>query len=309
MISVHIVAGPTASGKTGYAISLAQKQGGVIINADSVQLYDALPVLSARPSPEEQAMARHELFGVLHPAESCSAARWRDMALEQIYKANEQGYLPVLAGGTGFYIKALTEGLSPVPQGDQDLRRKLVSRHEQIGAQEFFGELVDSDPLIASTLAATDTQRVIRAAEVFELTGKSITYWQSQPPENAPDDLSFTVHILLPPREEIHRKINARFDEMIKLGALEEVRALDALINSGEVPEDAEIVKAHGFRPLRSYLDNKISFEEAAEKTKAETRQYAKRQSTWLRHQIKLGPAVKKINVIENPISAIKLEK
>ena len=300
MTHVHIIAGPTASGKTAFALDKAQSVACTIINADSVQLYDVMPVLTARPTAEEQAQAPHKLFGILSPEESCSAERWRGLALDAIYDAARENRLPILVGGTGFYLKALLEGFSPIPDIDPAVRKLASAEQERLGNPGFYEELAKRDPAISDKLHPNDTQRLIRAWEVFEATGKSITHWQSLPPSGPPDGMSFEIDIILPPRETLHRKINARFDQMIEQGALEEVKELAAMIADGLVPLDAEIVKAHGFRPLRAYLNGEISFEDAAEHTKAETRQYAKRQTTWLRHQIKAEGAVKNINIIES---------
>lgn len=299
VMHVHIIAGPTASGKTSFALKRAAEMDSVIINADSVQLYNAMPVLTARPTTAEMALAPHALFGILDPAESCSAARWRGLALESIAEAADQNRLPILVGGTGFYIKALLEGFSPIPDIDPAVRVHVEARQKELGNPVFYEELVKYDPTIAGKLHPNDTQRLIRAREVFEATGKSISYWQSLPPSGPPDDMRFHFDIILPPREILHRRISERFETMIAQGALDEVRDLAAMIEEGRVPADAEIVKAHGFRSLRAYLQGEISLAEAGEKTRTETRQYARRQTTWLRHQIRAGGAVQSVNFLD----------
>lgn len=284
---VNVVIGPTASGKTSAAIEKARAINGVIINADSMQIYDALPILTARPTDEEQAAAPHRLFAALPPTEKCTAERWRDMAIIEIERAFENGQTPILCGGTGFYIKALMEGLAPIPDIPEDIRAKTVALQEELGNPAFHAALAEIDPVMASRLNPQDTQRLIRAYEVMRATKKSLSYWQQLPHEGLPPaDWEFEIDVIMRPREELHERINQRFDIMMEMGALEEIKALSARVDAGDIPLDAGIIVAHGFRPFRAYLKNEISFDEAAERTKAETRQYAKRQTTWIRHQL-----------------------
>lgn len=284
--TVHIIAGPTASGKTAYALEIADKRDGIIINADSMQVYDALPILTARPRKEEQAQAPHRLFAIIPPWESCTVQRWRDMAAREIEDAAAAGKTPILVGGTGFYIKALTEGLSPMPEIAPATRKTVMTLQKELGNPAFHAALAKIDPVMADRLDPNDTQRLIRAYEVIQQSGKSLAAWQAMPPEGPPKNWDFKFDILLPDRAVLHEKINRRLDEMIDEGALDEVRELDEMIRTGKVPEDAGVTKAHGFRPLRAYLHGEKTLEQALEATKAEIRQYAKRQTTWLRHQI-----------------------
>lgn len=283
---VCIIAGPTATGKTARAIEHAKKENGVIINADSMQIYNALPVLTAQPSEEEQNQVPHILYGMLEPEEKCSAASWVEMALHEIRKAHENEQLPVIVGGTGFYIKALTEGLSPVPAVPEDLRRSVAERQKELGNLAFHKELAQEDPVAAERLHPNETQRLIRAREVFEHTGKPLSYWRSLPLKAPPDHLEFSFEILKLDRKILYERCNARFDRMIEENILEEVENLDNRIQEGSVPADAAVTNALGFHPLQACLHGKLSLEQAIEDSKTETRQYAKRQVTWFKNQI-----------------------
>lgn len=285
---VIIIFAPTASGKSALALDIAKQQNGVIINADSMQVYDALHMLTAQPPTEEQEQAPHKLYGILPPQDECSAQRWRDLATQEINAAHENGQLPIIIGGTGFYIKALTEGFSPVPEVPQHIRDKCTTRHHEIGNPAFHAELAAKDPVMAQRLHPNDTQRLIRAAEVLEATGKSLASWQKQPNSGPPDtSWEFEYHYIDMPREDLYARCDARFDIMIEGGALEEIRQLSALIDDGIVPETAQITNALGFHPLRAYIRDEMSWDDAVNRSKQETRNYAKRQLTWLRNQIK----------------------
>lgn len=288
---IAIVAGPTASGKSARALERAQAENGVVINADAMQLYDALPVLTAKPTADEQAQAPHCLYGAMHPAEKCTAARWRDLALAEIGAALAAGQTPIICGGTGFYILALTEGLSPIPDVPEEIHRAGIALQRETGNPGFHALLAERDPVMAARLNPGDTQRLIRAWEVLEATGESLAHWQSLPKEGPPTHLSFEFEILTPDRTVLYERIDRRFDAMIEAGVLDEVDDLDARIRSGEVPEDAPIVVAHGFRPLRSYLHGERTLEDAVAQSKQETRNYAKRQFTWWRKQFPLPSA------------------
>lgn len=283
---VSIIAGPTASGKTSYAIACAQEQNGIIINADSVQLYDSLPILSARPTEEEQAQAPHRLYAVLRPEEQCSAARWRTLALAEIYRALDEDRHPILTGGTGFYIKALTEGLADIPHVPKQVRAAAAARQQELSHPGFHQELARKDPEMAARLHPNDTQRLIRAWEVLEATGKSLSWWQARPLQGAPDDLVFDITIINPPRALLHERCDRRFDQMMAGGVMEEVEALSTLIDKGDIPAEAPATNALGFHALRACLKGETDLQTAIDQAKAATRQYAKRQQTWFRHQI-----------------------
>ncbi|TVQ83437.1 MAG: tRNA (adenosine(37)-N6)-dimethylallyltransferase MiaA [Micavibrio sp.] len=304
--AVYIVAGPTAGGKSALALALAERQDGIVINADSVQIYDGLPCLTAQPSEEEKSHAPHRLYGLLPPAESCTAARWAALALAEIRAALDAGKTPILAGGTGFYIEALADGLSPVPDVPGDIRAKTRDIFAQKGLQDFAAALAARDPDIAGRIDMNNPQRLMRAFEVLEATGKSLAAWQDLPREGglkARADLDVVTILLLPPRDVLYARCNARFEKMLEAGALEEVRDLAAAIESGDVPEDAPLTRALGFDELRLFLDGKLSREEAVSQAQQKTRNYAKRQMTWFKNR--MPDAVTVDNASEDTIARL----
>ena len=282
MANIIILIGPTASGKSSLALSLAKAFDGDIINADSMQVYKDLRVLSARPSEADELLALHKLYGVLDASESCSAARWRDMAVEAISDSLAQGRLPIICGGTGLYIKALTDGLNQVPEIPDQIRdevRELQARD----VEALHLALKDVDPEMAEILNPTDSQRMARALEVFRATGKSLTWWQAQAPiKTPPADWNFTTIALLPPREILYDRCNRRFDLMLKEGALEEIAELE----KRKLPNSLPCMRALGVPELIAYSRGEMSLAEAAERSCMLTRRYAKRQVTWINNQI-----------------------
>lgn len=280
---VIVIAGPTAGGKSARAMKIAKENNGVIINADSMQVYDALPILTACPSQEEMEQIHHRLYCFLSPSEKCTAAFWREKALEEIERAINENLTPVITGGTGFYISALTEGLSPVPPVPEDVREQVFSMLEEMGNQKFHELLSERDPEIAGRLHQNDSQRIMRAMEVLIATGKSLAVWQSLPKEAPPEYLSFETEIVMPEREALYSNIENRFDHMIEMGALDEVSDLMEKIECGEISEDTQITGALGYNHLSSYLREEISLQEAVDLSKTQTRQYAKRQTTWFK--------------------------
>jgi tRNA dimethylallyltransferase len=289
-VTVHIVAGPTASGKSARALQIARARNGVIINADSMQIYDALPLLTARPDAGEQAQAPHRLYAFLNPAAHFSAAGWAQAALREIAQAHGNGQAPVVVGGTGLYLRALMEGFSPIPDIPADIRAATMARQAECGNPAFHALLAARDPVMAARLHPHDTQRLIRAYEVFEATGRSLAAWQgvAPVPPRLPDGaaLTFAVTLFDLPRTVMHERCDRRFAQMLERGALDEVADLAARIDAGLVPEAALVTKALGFAALRDHLRGQIPLAEAAARTRAQTRQYVKRQCTWLRHQL-----------------------
>lgn len=283
---VRVVAGPTASGKSALALDLAQREQGVIINADSLQIYNSLPILTATPSAAEQDLAPHSLYGVLKPNQSITAMDWAKLAQQEISKAFAAGKKPIIVGGTGFYLKTLMEGLSPIPQISPAVRVLAQDLFDKIGLVEFFAELQRADPIIAAKIDRHNPQRLVRAMEVFMGTGKPLSYWQELPPIPVDPDLKFDIQLIMPERDDLYRRCDRRFDMMIKNGALEEVRAFDEDIMAGKVEIDAALTHALGFKPLQDYLRGNIDLESAIYLAKSETRHYAKRQTTWFRHQL-----------------------
>lgn len=279
--NVLIVAGPTASGKSALALSLAETLGGTVVNADSMQVYRAVPLLTAQPAASDRARVPHSLYGVLDPEESCSAQRWRGMAVEAIAAARAEGRLPIVTGGTGLYLRALREGLSLVPDIPPAVRLAALADWEALGPAAFRARLAQHDPAIAARLEPGDRQRHVRAWEVVAATGRALSAWQAEAPEGPPAGLRFHAILLLPPRDWLRERIALRFAAMMEAGALEEVREL-AL---AQVPPGAPVMKALGVAPLLQHLAGKTSLEQAVDEAVATSRQYAKRQVTWFRHQ------------------------
>jgi tRNA dimethylallyltransferase len=275
-----VIGGPTATGKSALALRLAESSGGVVINADSMQVYRDLAVLTARPGPAEAARAPHRLYGVLDAADPCSAARWREMALAEIAAAEAAGRLPVLVGGTGLYIRALIEGIAEVPEIPAAIREEARALHRALGGEAFRARLAERDPAGAARLAPGDTQRLVRAYEVVAATGTPLAEWQCRTGPASPGFDVFAV-TLLPERAALYTACDARLVAMIEGGALEEVRRLAGRGLDPGLP----LMKAVGVRELVRHVAGEIGREEAVALAQRATRNYAKRQSTWFRHQ------------------------
>lgn len=277
---VVVLAGPTASGKSALALDLAERFGGVIINADAMQVYRELSVLTARPDAAAEARAPHRLYGILPATEACSAGRWRVWAVEEIQAAQASAKLPIVVGGTGLYLKALTEGLAPVPPVPAAIRAAVRARMEEIGPPAFHAALSARDPVMARRLRPSDSQRLSRAMEVLEATGRSLADWQA---EAAPGKgFRILTLLLAPAREALYAACDARFRAMVASGALDEARRVQALGLEPALPAS----RALGLRELIRHLEGEIGLEEAIRLAQAATRQYAKRQMTWFRNQL-----------------------
>lgn len=276
-----VIAGPTASGKSGLALAIARTFGGTIINADSMQVYDVLRVVTARPSVDEEAQAPHRLYGVLSPSVNCSAAAWKDMAATAMAETWAQGRLPVVVGGTGLYLRTLMHGISPVPAIPDDVRAQARALLAERGNAAFHALLAARDPVMAARLDPANSQRLARAWEVIEASGKSLAEWQALPMEGAVDAHWLTLS-LAPPREVLYEKCDRRFEVMMEHGALEEVRTLAALDLDPALPA----MKALGIPELTALLAGTLSREQAVLAAQKATRNYAKRQLTWFRHQL-----------------------
>ncbi|MDH5748263.1 MAG: tRNA (adenosine(37)-N6)-dimethylallyltransferase MiaA [Rhodospirillales bacterium] len=279
---VLIVAGPTGSGKSALAMDAAEEFDGVVINADSMQVYRELRVLTARPSQEDETRVPHRLFGALPAAEACSAGRWQKLAASEIHAAHGAGRLPIVTGGTGLYLKALTEGLNDIPEVPKEIRDGVLALREEIGPEAFHGEVAAVDPNAAARIPAGDAQRLIRALEVFRATGKTLSYWQTQPSPGPAVAARFATLVLVPPRDVLYAALEARFDRMMSQGALDEVAALAALGLDPALPA----MKALGVPELIRHLNGEISVDEAVAAAKQATRNFAKRQLTWINNQI-----------------------
>ncbi|HBR69125.1 MAG TPA: tRNA (adenosine(37)-N6)-dimethylallyltransferase MiaA [Rhodospirillaceae bacterium] len=284
--TIRIVAGPTASGKSARALELAGAENGVVINCDSMQLYDGLPILTAQPSEEDKAKAPHLLYGALHPGDMCSAGDWCKLVRPLIEKTLQEGRTPIIVGGTGLYIKALMEGLSPIPEIPEEIRQAAEALQRELGNPAFHAALGKRDPVMAQRLHPSNTQRLVRAWEVLEHTGRSLAEWQSLDKVAPPAHWNFEVEIIMPEREELYRRCDARFLKMMDMGVLDEVKDFSGKLESGEIPADAPLTKALGFTHLRRYLAGDITQGEAIALSQLDTRRYAKRQVTWFRNQL-----------------------
>ena len=277
LAKVFIVAGPTASGKSAFAYRLAQEKNGVILNGDSLQLYRGLEILTAQPPAEAQKEVSHRLYGFLDPCETCSVGKWLSLALIEIENIQKEGQVPIVVGGTGFYLKVLLEGISSLPSVNPSFRQELQDQKRP--QESLYAELQAVDPELAVRINARDRQRTLRGLEVFYGTGKPLSYWQSQKPKPFPYE--FEKILLLPSKEDIHIRIKNRLETMLTNGVLEEVA------NVLTRPLSSNAMKAIGLREFGSFLQGSCSLEEAKELVFFHTCQYAKRQRTWFRHQFK----------------------
>lgn len=277
-----LIAGPTSSGKSALALTLAERHRGTIVNADSMQVYRDLRIITARPSPEDEARVPHRLYGFVDAAENYSVGRWCADAKAALDGVWQEGRLPILVGGTGLYFKALTQGLSAVPPTPEEIRTAVRARCDAEGSEALHAELSRRDPATAGRIKPGDRMRIARALEVLEATGRSLADWQRDSlPPMLDADTAVKVFLVVD-RDELGRRIDARFDAMLETGALEEVTALAARGLDPMLPA----MKAHGVPWLRRYLAGEITLAEAAEGGKADTRRYTKRQVTWFRHQM-----------------------
>ncbi len=281
-VNAILITGPTASGKSALAVDLAKRHGGVVINADSMQVYDTLRVLTARPSDEDMDGVPHHLYGHVPAGQAYSTGVWlRDVtALLPRIRAEEK--LPVFVGGTGLYFKALTGGLSEMPVIPDEIRQRLRARLIEEGAEGLHAELVKADPAVAKSLNVQDGQRIVRAMEVFEATGQSIAEFQGQAGLQIIDPDTARKIVVLPDRGLLHQRINGRFERMLEQGAEDEVKALLAL----DIPPEMPVMKAIGVSQIAAMLRGEMNRGEVIERGAAATRQYAKRQMTWFRNQM-----------------------
>lgn len=277
-----LITGPTASGKSAFALKLAKEHGGVVVNADSMQVYDTLQVLSARPSQDDMEGVPHHLYGHVPATNLYSTGEYLRDASALIKELRAQKVMPVVVGGTGLYFKALLGGLSEIPAIPDDIRDYYRDRAVEIGAPALHNELTAKDPEIAAQLNPQDAQRIIRALEVLEATGKSLSSFKAVSGNAVIDEARAKKFVVLPERPVLHSRINRRFEIMMDQGAVEEVQALLAL----NPRPDATAMKAIGVSQIAEMLKGNMSREEVIEKSSAATRQYAKRQMTWFRNQM-----------------------
>jgi tRNA dimethylallyltransferase len=283
-----LIAGPTASGKSAIAARLAEDIGGVVVNADSMQVYRDLAVITARPTPEDERGVPHRLYGHVDGAVNFSVARYIADAERALQEAREAALVPIFVGGTGLYITALTQGLSAIPPVPEPVREAVRAESEGLPAPELHRRLAELDPDTAKTLRPSDPLRVLRALEVFRATGRPLVSFHG---ERIPGPLSgadLTKVFLAPDRDELRRRIDARFVAMIEKGALEEVRALSERRLDPALP----VMRAHGVPGLLAHLRGEATRAEAIARGQGDTRRYAKRQFTWFRHQLADWPWV-----------------
>jgi len=282
---VILIAGPTASGKSQLGIDIARQCHGVVINADSMQVYDVLHLLTARPDKNEMGGVPHYLYGFVNPGEAFSTGHWLEAVRELLQHPELKGRTCIFVGGTGLYFRALLGGLARIPPVDAAIREKWRLFLQEKGIEPLYEILSEKDPVLAGRLSPNDGQRILRGLEVLEATGRSIAEWQQQRGEPLVDAMRTRKLVLDLEREELAVRISARFDKMVEKGALEEVRQLQAMHLAPALPA----MKAIGVRKFSACLDGETSLETAIEKAKAETRRYARRQMTWLRHQLDAG--------------------
>ena len=275
---IALIAGPTASGKSALATRLAEIAGGVVINADASQVYADLRVLSARPDETEMARAPHRLFGYRDAAFACSAAEWAEDARKEIASAHAAGLLPIVVGGTGLYLRTLLYGIAPIPDIDPAIRAEV--RAMSVGRAAVM--LRREDPQAAARLKPQDITRISRALEVIRSTGRSLSVWQQQLEGGISDQVSIAPAILLPPRAWLYERCNARFAAMLEQGAVDEVEALRARRLDPSLPA----MRAIGVRDIIDWCEGHTDRDMMIERAQAATRQYAKRQYTWFRHQL-----------------------
>jgi tRNA dimethylallyltransferase len=282
MSTVVLIAGPTASGKSAFALELAAKLRGIIINADSMQVYRDLRIITARPSPDEEQRLPHRLYGHVNAAENYSAGRWFGEAAMALADTLGRGQPAIVTGGTGLYFSTLTRGIAAVPPIPAEIRREVRARLAAEGVAALHDELKRCDPATAARLKPGDRARITRALEVVLATGRSLTEWHADNTP-APVDLAGAAKVfLMPNRDELGQRIDARFDAMMAAGALAEVRALAARNLDPSLPA----MKAHGVPWLIRHLKGEITMAEAIEQAKRDTRRYTKRQATWFRNQL-----------------------
>lgn len=285
---VLVIAGPTASGKSGLALRVAEDLNGVVINADSMQVYSDLRVLTARPSADDEGRAPHKLYGTLDGAEACTAAAWAARAAEEITNARNNNQVPIVVGGTGLYIKALIEGLSDIPEVPLEVRQTARRLRLEQGNEALYDSLKEKDPEGAARLKPKDRQRVLRAWEVLEATGTPLHVWQEKSQPKPLVDGTFHTILFQPEREALYAACNGRFDRMLEAGALDEVEALVARNLDPALP----VMKALGVPDLAAFLKGDVSREEAVTKAQQRTRNYAKRQTTWFRGQFNASETI-----------------
>jgi tRNA dimethylallyltransferase len=279
---IILISGPTASGKSHFAIKLAKKIKGEIINADSMQVYKQLKVLSARPNPKNYQKIKHHLYGFHDVKKNFSTGDWLKLSIKKIKDIKKRKKVPILVGGTGLYFKSLTDGLVKIPNIPIQFRNKIRKLHKDLGQKKFYQKLLKLDPSYKKNINPTDAQRSIRAYEVKLFTKKSLHQWFESTKSNFMDEEFYKIYIDYP-RQDLIKRIATRTDEMLKSGAIPEVKRFIKL----NVKKDKSVNKAIGIGEIKEFLTNKKKLSDISEKISIKTRQYAKRQSTWARGNMK----------------------
>lgn len=285
---IHIVFGPTASGKTEYAVQLAQNFDSVIINGDSMQIYKEIPIITNQPTLEERQGIPHLLFGYRSILENSNLSDWLNKTAPVIRQTLDIGKTPIVTGGTGMYLRALIDGVSEIPEISDEIRTETRNLMNEIGAEKFHQLLQEKDPIAAEKIKPKDSQRLSRAYEVIEETGVSITEWNKKPNKKYFDEAQeFEIHFLDKPRDEVYDKINKRFEKFVEIGALNEAQKANEIFKNSGLSKNELLAlpayKAHGLRELINYLNGEITLEKAIEQGQQVTRNYAKRQLTFWR--------------------------
>jgi tRNA dimethylallyltransferase len=298
-VKIVLLAGPTASGKSRLALDLARRHQGVIVNADSMQVYGELRVLTARPAAADEAEIPHRLYGHVPARERYSVGRWLSDIAAVLTEARRQQLLPIIVGGTGLYFKALTEGLARIPPIPSEVRTRVLQESGEETAEVLHRRLAAVDPEDARRIRASDRARIVRALEIFEATGRSLAAWQERPARPLIDPGDAERIVLDVDRKLLHERIAERISHMIAEGALAEVRAVAAL----NLDKDLPAMKAIGVGELMDHVAGRTSLDEALAGMRTETRRYAKRQMTWFRHQMADWGSVAgdQLSVISNP--------
>jgi tRNA dimethylallyltransferase len=280
-VDAMLIAGPTASGKSLLAMELAKRLNGTIINADSMQVYSELRILTARPSSVDELLAPHQLYGHVSTRGLYSAGRYQEDAGAALAQARSEGRMPIFVGGTGLYFDSLTKGLSPIPAVPEDIRAATRLHFEAIGRDAFLAELATFDPVIAAKLSVSDTQRLLRAMDVLRSSGRPLSHWQAMSGQPVLSGLQIARYVLAPPREVRNQRIDRRFEIMVKAGALEEAREMS------DLDPVLPAAKALGLPQLRRHLGGEISLSDAIAEAQLATKHYGKRQMTWFRTRMR----------------------
>ena len=283
---VIVIAGPTASGKSALGLRLAHALDGEIVNADSMQIYRDLPILTAIPDADDQAQIPHHGYGVLDGAERCSVARWLDLTRDLVAAIHERGKAPILVGGTGMYIRAAIEGISPMPDIAPEYRDAASQQYDEMGGADFRHALAEKDPVLAARLNDGDRQRLIRGMEVVLATGTPLSQWQARPLQGQLQ-AEFTTITIMPPRDELYAAINKRYPKMLENGGIAEAKNFMArATEKGGLDPNLPLMKAVGLPPVLAHLKGEIDAETMIHDACQDTRRYAKRQMTWFNNQM-----------------------